>query len=362
MTVFFCWVKSKLYFCNLNMKTRMRHFYIFFVVLFLFSLSCCRRGAETAAVSEDVMLLEHVGYPQAIFHNGNYYFTFQSLGGDSVELLCTSRLEDLAQARRRTVWSAERDTMSHFWSPEIHRVGDKWYIYFEGDDGNTDNHHLFVMECADPDPMTGQFVLKGPIETQAEWNYGIHPSLLQMPTGELYLLWSGWPERRHETETQCIYIARMENPWTTSSNRVMISLPDHEWERQWINPDGHRSAYPIYVNENPEAFVSPDGQRVVVLYSASGIWTVYTAVGMLSAPVTANLLDPAVWVKRQEPLIEKDSATAPCAVNVWLVPSADGSRTDMLYEDKRIVDGNIIRDIRLRRDIKWTTSGEPILQ
>ena len=75
-----------------------------------------------------------------------------------------------------------------------------------------------------------------------------------MPNGQLYLLWSGWPERRHETETQCIYIARMENPWTTSSNRVMISLPDHEWERQWINPDGHRSAYPIYVNENPEAF------------------------------------------------------------------------------------------------------------
>ena len=82
---------------------------------------------------------------------------------------------------------------------------------------------------------------------------------------------------------------------------------------------------------------------------------------MQSAPVTANLLDPAVWVKRQEPLIEKDSATAPTISNVYLVPSADGSTTDMLYEYKRIVDGNIIRDIYLRHNIKWTSDGKPIL-
>ncbi len=343
----------------------MKHFnkkllYSLLLTPILLSLSCCHR-TETPKACEDIMLLEHMGYPQAIRHNGNYYFTMQSYGGDSIELLCTKRLEDLATGQRRTLWSATRDTMTHFWSPEIYRVNDKWYLYFEGDDGNTDNHHLFVMECADADPMTGHFEMKGPIETHAEWNYGIHPNLLQMPSGELYLLWSGWPERRHETETQCIYIARMENPWTTSSNRVMISLPDHEWERQWINPDGHRSAYPIYVNENPEAFITPDGQRVLVLYSASGIWTVYTTVGMLSAPVTANLLDTAVWVKRQEPLIVKDSTTAPCLSNVYLVTSSDGSGTDMLYEDKRIVDGNIIRDIYLRRGIQWNADGEPIL-
>ena len=125
---------------------------VFVSLCSLFSLSCCRRAAEMPVATEDVLLLEHVGYPQAICHDGNYYFTFQSLGGDSVELLCTNRLEDLSQARRRTVWSAARDTMTHFWSPEIYRVGDKWYLYFEGDDGNTDNHHLFVMECAERDP------------------------------------------------------------------------------------------------------------------------------------------------------------------------------------------------------------------
>ena len=267
---------------------------LFIICILCAMLLSCNHGGAGINNEHEKLLLERVGYPQGIFHQGKYYFTFQSIGGDSVELLCTDQLEKLSEAARRTVWSSQRDSMAHFWSPEIHYINNKWYLYFEGDDGNTDNHHLFVMECQDKDPMTGNFVMKGVIETHAEWNYGIHPNLLQLPSGELYLLWSGWPERRHETETQCIYIARMENPWTLSSERVMISKPEYEWERQWINPDGTRSAYPIYVNENPEAFVSPDGHRVIVLYSASGIWTEYTTTGMLSAPATADLLDQAV--------------------------------------------------------------------
>lgn len=322
-------------------------------------LMCCKKTTPQTTPATDVMLLENVGYPQAIIHEGKYYYTHQSLGGDSVELFCTTDLSDLKHASRRTLWSAPRDSMTHFWSPEIYRINGSWYMYFEGDDGNTDNHQLFVMECLDKDPMTGEFHMKGAIETHAEWNYGIHPNLLQLPSGDLYLLWSGWPKRRAETETQCIYIARMENPWTTSSERIMISQPDHEWERQWINPDGNRSAYPIYVNENPEAFVTPDGQRVIVLYSASGLWTVYTALGMLSAPIGANLLDPTVWTKYDEPVLSADSAA--CINDIYLVPSAEGNSTLMIYEKKRIEHGNIIRD-NYMRTITWSEEGLPVFQ
>ena len=338
-----------------------RRTYIVYCLLFIVSLFLACQQQPVRRAAADAMVIEGVGYPQAIYHDGHYYFTMQSMGGDSVELFRTPDLAQLHQAERRTVWSARRDTMTHFWSPEIHRVDGKWYLYFEGDDGNTDNHHLFVMECQDADPMTGRFAMRGELQTQAEWNYGIHPTLLQLPGGELYLLWSGWPKRRAETETQCIYIARMENPWTVSSRRVMISKPEYEWERQWINPDGNRSAYPIYVNENPQACITPDGGRVVVLYSASGIWTVYTTVGMLSAPVGANLLDSTVWKKRPEPLVTKDSTMAPCLADVCLVNAAEDGTTDMLYENKRLVDGYIVRDIYLRRNIQWD-GGEPILK
>ncbi len=335
--------------------------------LCVISLFCvfCTVSNESKSMGE-TLLLNDVGYPQGICFDGKFYFTFQSLGGNSVELISADRLESLADAQRRTILSDERDSMTHFWSPEIYREQDKWYLYFEADDGNTDNHHLYVMECEDKDPMTGDFTMKGIIETHAEWNYGIHPNLLQLPSGELYLLWSGWPERRKETETQCIYIARMENPWTVSSERVMISKPEHEWERQWINPDGTRSAYPIYVNENPEAFVSPDRQHVIVLYSASGIWTEYTAMGMLSTPISANLLDPTVWTKQPEPVIQPDTTNTVCITDVYLIPETEesivspsggeGGTTIMVYEKKRREQTNIVRDTYMRH-VKWTKEG-----
>lgn len=318
----------------------------------------CRQ--EGATQSADGFLLSEVGYPQAILYDGTYYFTHQSLGGERVDLFATDDLNRLAEVQRRTLWSTEHDGMTHIWSPEIYRIDGKWYVYFEADDGNTDNHQLYVMECADADPMTGTFVMKGPIQIYSEWNYAIHPNILQLPDGRLYLLWSGWPKRRTETETQCIYIARMENPWTTATERVMISKPDYEWERQWINPDGRRSAYPIYVNENPEAFLSPDGKRVIVLYSASGIWTTYTTMGMLTAPASANLLDSAVWTKHPEPVIPPDTVTYNSITNVYLVPSVDSTQTFLLYELKRIEDGNIVRDTYMKT-VEWSADGLPQL-
>lgn len=340
------------------MKSNRALYNIIRCFLLIFFVSCQNKSI-TENEGDSTLIMKQLGYPQAIFHDGKYYFTFQGMGGESVELYCTDDLTKLEKAEHRTLWSAQQDSMTHFWSPEIYNIGGKWYMYFEADDGNTDNHNLYVLECKDADPMKGTFVMKGVIETHAEWNYGIHPNLLQMPSGELYLLWSSWPKRRNETETQCIYIARMENPWTISSERVLISKPDYEWERQWINPNGNRSAYPIYVNENPEAFISPDGQRVVVLYSASGIWTVYTAMGMLTAPVGADLLNPSSWTKRDEPMMAPDTLTYSTISNVYLVPSSDGKATYMIYEKKWLEKGNIVRDTYMR-PISWTDDGLPV--
>jgi len=325
------------------------------------ALMACGGPERPADDDASVLLLGRGCYPYAVKHAGNYYYTMQVTSADTVAIWQTDDLTTLATAPRRTVWThADQPAMSHFWSPELHRIGDRWFLYFEADDGNTDDHQLYVMECDGQDPMKDPFVMRGPIMTNPEWNFGLHPTVLQLPGGELYLLWSGWPKRRAETETQCIYIARMENPWTLSSERVMLSQPDREWERQWINPDGNRSAYPIFVNENPVAFLSPDGKRVFVGYSASGIWTVYTALGMLSAPVSADLLDPAVWQKSDEPLIRPDSLTGVCVSNISLVPSPDDSQTLMLYEaNLRHADGTETRQVRLRT-VSWDSDGSPV--
>lgn len=340
----------------------MRHRYTQMMVgiaMLTVAAGCSDRTVANA--DDSLLLLEQGCYPHAVRSGDHYYYTMQVRTADTVAIWQTDDLAALAKASRRNVWTqGDSAGMGHFWSPELHRIEGRWYLYFEADDGNTDDHQIYVMECEGDDPMTDPFTMRGPIMTNPEWNFGLHPTVLQLPNDRgLYLLWSGWPTRRAETETQCIYIARMENPWTVASERVMISQPEYEWERQWINPDGNRSAYPIFVNENPEAYVSPDGQRVVVCYSASGIWTAYTSLGMLTASASADLLDPASWQKSEEPVLSPDSLLGVSVSNISLVPSADGQQTFMVYEArKRMGTSGETRQVRMR-PIQWSPAGEP---
>ena len=293
------------------------------------ALTACHR--DDAGSDDDPQLVFRQGcYPHAFFWQGKYYFTVQSAKADSITLYAATTLDGIQDGQKRTVW--HNDSMQHIWSPELHRINSKWYLYFEADDGNTDNHQLYVLENASDDPMKGNFRMKGPIRTNDEWNFGLHPTSFIVGATQ-YLAWSGWEHRRTETETQCIYIARMLNPWTLDSPRVQLSKPDLEWERQWIDPDGERSNYPIFVNENPEAFITPKGRYVCLCYSASGVWTVYHALGMLHARADADLLDPLSWTKSQQPLFTSGDLTHFYgSSNVAMVPSPDGSRQLLLYE------------------------------
>ncbi|MBP5770761.1 MAG: glycoside hydrolase family 43 protein [Bacteroidaceae bacterium] len=331
--------------------------FILLIPLFLFGMAACHQPRPSTQQTQ--MLFRSGHYPHAFFWNGTYYYTMQPDGND-ITLYATRDLSLLPQSQHKVVWSADSLGFQHFWSPEIHRINGRWYIYFEADDGNTDNHQLYVIENTGDDPMQGTWQLRGPLQTNEDWNFGIHPNVLSVG-GELYLFWSGWPKRRVEHETQCIYIARLSDPWTVASERVMLSRPEYEWERQWINPDGSRSAYPIYVNENPQALLSPDGRHVHLYYSASGIWTRYHVLGALSAPANANLLDPGVWTKAPEPVLVDTAVYG--ASNICVVPdtvsSSDASRALLLYDALWMEDGHEQRSVFLKT-ISWTDDGQPV--
>lgn len=298
---------------------------IFTFVLLMLTISCTQKVQEQPRSS---LLFKGREYPYAILVNGTYYYTMQS-PDDNIILYQTNDLTTLPTCKPQVIWSPDSLKLHHFWAPEIYHFNDAWYIYFEADDGNTDNHQLYVLENTSPNPMQGQWQMKGALHTNDDWNFGLHPNVLDV-NGELFLLWSGWPKRRVEHETQCIYIAHLENPWTVDSERVMLSQPEYEWERQWIDPDGSRSAYPIYVNENPQAYLSPDHRQVTVCYSASGIWTRFHILGMLTAPANANLLDPSVWTKSPEPVVIDEDVYG--TSNICVVPSCHGDSLYLLYE------------------------------
>ena len=300
------------------------------IPLLLLVLTCCpacqnKKASATKEIPSEATytnpLLAVGAEPWAVFHEGKYYYT---QGAENKIILWeTNDITDLEHAARKEVWIPKEISNSyHLWGPEIHRIDGKWYVYFAADDGNMDNHHIYVIE-------------------------------------------NSWPKRRTNAETQCIYIARMENPWTLSSDRVMIAEPEYEWERQWISPDGSKTAYPIHVNESPQFFESKNKDKVLIYYCASGSWTPYYCIGLLTADAGSDLTNAASWKKQDTPVFEQqpeDSVFGPGSPS--FVPTPDEKEWYMLYHARKIPNdapgATDSRSPRLQK-ISWDANGMPVL-
>lgn len=349
------------------MKATLKPFILIFILCLFYTCSNKKNNQEQEASTDEKeyakRLLPVGAEPWAIYYNGKYYYTQGE--GDKIILRRISDINKLISAKEKTVWiPKEESNAHHLWAPEIHRINDKWYIYFPADDGNMDNHQIYVIENSSEDPFKGEFEMKGRIQTDKDNNWAIHASVFEHKD-EWYMIWSGWQTRRIETETQCIYIAKMKNPWTLASDRVLISAPEYEWERQWINPDGSKTSYPIYVNEAPQYFHTKNKDKVLIYYSASGNWSPYYAVGLLWADADSDLLDPASWNKSETPIFmqnAQDSVFAPGSLS--FVPSIDGKDTYFIYHARSIPNEPLgaldSRSPRMQK-LEWDENGFPIL-
>lgn len=307
-------------------------------------------------------LLDYGPDPWAVYEDGYYYYmhTMQ----DKIVLWKTKDITDLKHAEQKVIWTPTDPASSHdLWAPEIHRINGKWYVYFAADDGNTDNHQMYCIENSSKDPMKGSFKLKGRIQTDPDSNWAIDGSVFENK-GILYFVWSGWEKRRVNIETQCIYIARMKNPWTLDSERVQISRPVLEWERQYINVDGSTMDHIIYVNEAPQALISPDGKLVHIVYSASGCWTPYYKLGRLTASADDNLLDPSSWTKSSKPVFAQSPENGVYGTgHNCFFRSPDGKQDFILYHARDTqMDPPGKGDTRNPRcqQFSWTRDGYPV--
>ena len=220
--------------------------------------------------------------PSIAQYNGYYYLTQST--GISIEVTKSRTLTGLASGTKVTVWTRPSTTgplCCNVWAPELLFLNGRFYIYFTADDGNNDNHRMYVLESTTQDPQ-GSYVYKGKITPPTD-RWGIDGTVLQLGTS-LYYLWSGWDG--FTNVQQNIYIAPMSNPYTVSGERVLISAPLNRWERV---------GGPPYVNEGPQ--VLRRNGKVFIVYSASGSWTNDYCLGMLTASETSNLLAPSSWTK-----------------------------------------------------------------
>lgn len=320
--------------------------FISFIITFLFSTFVLH--AQTLLNP----LLPSGADPYSYYKDGYYYYTQTT--GNRIELWKTKNLANLKDAPHQTIWTPPLNTAysKEIWAPEVMFLQGKWYAYFAADDGDNRNHRMYVLENASADPFKGKWIFKGQI-TDPTNKWAIDGDVISLKN-QLYMIWSGW--EGDENGKQEIYIAKLKNPWTVQGKRVKISTPKFEWEK-----NGHLDGNPsqVDVNEGPQFLVHQD--HIFVIYSASGCWTDFYALGMLSTSANADLLNPAVWKKAEQPVFKQSPANSVYAPgHNSFFKSPDGKEDWILYHanEKPGQGCGGYRSPRAQR-FSWNTNGTP---
>ncbi|WP_428965904.1 family 43 glycosylhydrolase [Micromonospora fluostatini] len=290
--------------------------------------------------------------PHIVRHtDGYYYLTATVPQYDRIVLRRATTLAGLATAPETTIWQrhASGEMGAHIWAPEIHFINNRWYVYFAA--GRSDDVwriRMYVLENAAANPLTGSWTERGRITTP--WDTFSLDASTFVANGVRYLTWA--QQEPGIATNSNVYLARMgANPWQITGPVARLVVPSYDWETR-----GHRVA------EGP-AVIQRNG-RIFLTYSASATDANY-CLGLLSAPATANLLDPAAWTRSPTPVFASNAATGQYGPghNSFTV-SEDGQSDILVYHDRnyRDINGDPLNDPNRRTRIQklyWNADGTP---
>ncbi|MCE3199477.1 family 43 glycosylhydrolase [Paenibacillus sonchi] len=279
--------------------------------------------------------------------DGYYYNVFVNASGIMIRRAKT--ISGIDAGERSLAWTPVNGTMysSNVWAPEMHYVQDtdgkfKWYIYFAADNGANANHRMYVLENANENPMTGTWAFKGKI-TDSTDRWAIDGTVLTV-NGQHYFIWSGWEEA--DGSFQNLYIAKMSDPRTISSERVLISTPDHDWETS-----------PGKINEGPQVTIK--GDTINLVYSANGSWTDSYCLGLITARIGDDLMNPGSWVKQDQPIFSSANGVYGPGHHS-IVASPDGAEDWIIYHAARWTGSGWTRKVHAQK-FTWNEDNTPNL-
>lgn len=292
--------------------------------------------------------------PYSFYKDGWYYYT--NTVGDRIVIWKIKTIADLPNAESKTIFVPPAGTMysKSLWAPEILFLKGAWYVYFAADNGKNENHRMYALQNASPDPMQGDWTFKGKVADASD-KWAIDGDVFTYRK-KLYMIWSGW-----ESDTngqQDIYIARMKNPWTIKGRRVRLSSPVLDWERHGRLGKNEVPAY-VAVNEGPQ--ILQRGKKTFLIYSASGCWTDYYALGMLTFKGKRKLLDSASWTKSPTPVFQQSKEAGVYAPgHNSFFKSPDGREDWILYHANAAPGQGCGRKRSPRaQKFSWTADGTP---
>ncbi len=300
----------------------------------------------------DNPLVPHRADPHVTLHtDGHYYFTATVPEYDRIELRRARTLDDLARGQTKVVWKkhAAGPMSHHVWAPELHRIDGKWYLYFTASRADAIwDIRLYVLENGADDPFEGEWIERGQLKTGWE-SFSLDATTFALD-GQRYLVWTQRPPARARQVT-AIYIARMDTPLSIAGPATLLSEPDYPWEK--VKHD---------VNEAPAVLVK--NGSVFLTYSASATDANY-ALGLLSAPVGADLLDAKAWTKSARPVFASSAASGQYGPGHNSFTTTPDGKTDILVyhaRDYRDIAGDPLKnpDRHTRAQaIAWRADGTP---
>lgn len=282
--------------------------------------------------------------------DGMYYLTGSVPEYDRVVVRGATTLDGLADARERTIWRrpASGPMGGYVWAPELHRIGDRWYVYFAaGDSDDPFRIRTYVLESPNADPRAEGWL--PPRRMVTGWESFTLDATTFEHRGRRYFLWAQ-SEPGIATNSN-LYIAEMASPLELATPPVRIAVPTLSWEVQ-----GFR------VNEGPAVLVR--NGRVFVTFSASATDARY-GMGLLTADENANLLDARSWTKSPNPVFTTNAETRQFGPGHNSFTVAEDGRTDVLVyhaRDYRDITGDPLfdpnRHTRVQR-LHWNEDGTP---
>ena len=233
---------------------------------------------------------------------------------DGVYVSYCHSLDCLCYAKEKRVWENETDHPIKWYAPELHKIGDKWYIYGapDGLKGYT-THSMSVLESVSNDPL-GPYLYKGMIKG-LENIWSIDGTILEHG-GKRYMVWSN----------SNLLIAEMSDPFTLVGEQKILTKPEEEWERL---------GSPIA--EGP-CVIKKDG-KVHIIYSASDSRYDDYCLGLLTYK-GGDITDSSNWEKSDGPVFSKtDEVFGPghCSVTVM---EKDGKMIDTLVYHANLESGS----------------------
>lgn len=290
--------------------------------------------------------------PWVTKYKKDYYFCFVG-AGNSITVSKSSTLT--ATGKRIKVWTAPASSWNSdcIWAPELHRIGNKWYIYYAA--GKSGPPYIYqrsgVLESVTSDPQ-GEYIDRGVLNTGSDpadymgtiWAIDVNVAKINK---QLYAVWSGWEKNSSTDKTpQHLYMAKMSDPVTISSERVKISSAVEPWE----------TGGPLNLHEGPQFL--QNRKKTFIIYSTRESWTKDYRLGQLMLKSEAkNPLSSDSWIK-SGPVFQGTSQVHGVG-HASFTRSPDNKEWWIVYHSKKDTKPGWDRDVRAQK-FTWNSSGMPV--